>query len=430
MTDLAPAAEPERPSRWRRSAALFGGARKDILLSFLDQGFNSLHSLVLALVLIAWGEPATYGVFAFIVTTVLIASSLQYGLIGIPILVHLRARDAEQREAGMKTLAAMDVWIRLVAACATGIGALLASGSVGVGAAAAAFCGTYLLRETTRNGFYSQGRTAAAARLAVTALALVIPLYWLLLAAADPLLAPLVASTLATGTALALQGGLRFSRPKSPIRAYRAYRSEFPGTGWSFVNSAANEVQMKLHVFVIFLARGADQLGLIEAGRILLSPLFLIVSAWQRVAQPRITSLVEAGDLAGAKALTFAGVALVVGVAATWCATIYLGWSLVERYLFSGFGDVGVYVVGWSFYSILIISNWSLIVFLNALQQFRKAAFVTVSAASATAVLLCIMLFDVPLVTALYILAAVQGATFAWLLGTVLLARPPTDRQA
>lgn len=417
-------ADTTHPGKSGRILAGPAGVRRDVLFSFLDQGFNSLHSLVLAGALIATAEPATYGLFAFILTVVLVSASLQYGAIGIPLLVHLRRMDEGQRAAGMETLRAADFWLRLAAAAATAIGALVVTGDWSVAAAAAAFCMLYLSRETTRNGLYTSGRAGAAALLAALALGLFLPLYAAALALLPPLLAPFLASAAATAAALAVLGHVRPRLPASPGKAWRGYHAGFAGTGWTLASSAANEVQTRLHVFVVQFARGADQVGMLEAGRILIAPLFLVVSAWQRVGQPLVTSLVEAGDIGAARRTTLAGVALVSTTAAIWCGMVWLGWDLAERHLFAAYSGMGPYVAGWAGYAVLLLANWSLVVFLNAIGRFRTVAWVTFCAAATTAVLLLVMLLDVPLIAALAVLALVQAAVLCLFVALVMTARP------
>lgn len=395
------------PSIARPKAPLGIGA---VVLSFVDQGLHSLGSLVLSAFLIAGTNPATFGRFAFVTTCALVAASLHYGAIGVPLLVHVRQAHAADRMQQLAILRSVDLRFRAAAALVVGLAAFWASGSIATALAGAAFVVAWLARETRRNLFYLEGDSRSAARFGATSFVLLLLVYAILFYLERSELAALMAAALSTVLALAAFPARHERNDAAITGLLQRYRQTFPGAGWSLLNSATNEAQTRAHVLVIQLVRGADQVGLIEAGRILWAPLQLMGSAWQRVAQPRIAGLVEAGDLATARWLTLAGIGLMVAATAFCGGAIAALWPLIERHLFAKFSDIGPLVAGWGFVSLLVLSNWSLVVFLNATRRFRLIAMVGIAAATATTGLLATLAFDVDLVIALVAMAVVQLA--------------------
>lgn len=378
-----------------------------VALSFLDQGLHSLASLILSAVLIVGTDPATFGRFALISGCTLIAASLHYGAIGIPLLVHVRQTADAQRLEKIAILHAVDLRFRLASALIIAAVGFWASGDVVTAAAGAAFAAAWLARETRRNLFYLEADVVSAARLGAASFVLLLISYSVLFYISRTETAALLASALSTSIALWMFRG-QSAEPAPRGNILGLYRSAFPGAGWSVINSATNEAQTRLHVLTIPLFRSVDQLGLVEAGRILWAPLQLLGSAWQRIAQPRIAGLVQAGEVEEAKWLTGAGIGLMVAATSIWAGAICLFWPLIENRFYSQFPHIGLLVAGWGAVSLLILSNWSLVVFLNAHHRFRTVAMIGMAAAASTAFLLAVLAFGFDISAALVVMATVQ----------------------
>jgi O-antigen/teichoic acid export membrane protein len=399
--------------------------RRALLLSLLEQGLASLSMLMMTAAVVASSTPDVFGTFAFVITLVMIAASLQYGAVGTSMLVEVRPLDAEARAAAMSALGDFDFYYRLAAAGAVGAAAYAVSHDPGVSGAAALFALAYLWREFTRYALFAVGDIGRAAAMAALSFVVLAGLLAATLTqGAPPADAALLASMAANGAALGLLARSHIGKPRPPVAAVRAWRARFPHTGWIIANSIANEVQTRAHVVAVQIFRGVDQLGLVEATRVLFAPLLLISSAWQRAVQPRLAALVAEGDIPAARLLTLTGVGAVMGVAVLYSAAVLVAFDVISPRLFGDrYGDLTAYAAAWAAYAMLLLANWTLISFLNAMRAFSAVGKMTMVAAAATALLLLLLALDVPLVTALVVPIGVQAAVCAVLL--VFLWRTP-----
>lgn len=426
MGGSAPAAA--LPAGESRPAATRGTIRSSAFFALVDQGFNSLNSILPAVALIVLTGPATYGQFAFIFTLVLIAASLQYGAIGVPILVHIPQLPEGERDARLKLLLQLDVWVRIVAGLATAGLAFAVTTEPLTVAAAGLFAFAYLSRETARNRFYAEGRSKQAAMLASAAFVIFVFLLVALFAFGATAASALIASALASFTALLVFGGMGLPAISSPAALIRSYLDNFGGAAWSLANSASNEVQTRFHVLFIGGFRGLEGVGIVEAGRLIWMPCMLLMSAWQRVAQPRVAEHVRAGELASARRLVLLGTAATLAAGMLYAIPVYLLWPLLRDWLFHSFDRMAPFVVGWAVYTALLLTNWNLIIYLNATRQFRAVAMVSTVATCATAGMLLVIAFAVPLYSTLVVMALVQAGVLCRLLALVL--RAPTTQEA
>lgn len=405
--------------------------RRILLLSLIEQALTSLSMLIMTASVVSTSPPDVFGKFAFVITLVLIAASLQYGAIGTSMLVEVRPLEGEARRAAMGDLAGFDFYYRLAAAGVVGAVALTLSHDLRLAAAAALFALAYLWREFTRYAIFAVGdipRAAAMAALSFAALALILAAT--LTRVASPAEAALAASMLANALAIGTLARSYVQIPKPPVAAFRRYRARFPKTGWILVNSIANEFQTRAHVVAVQAFRGVDQLGVVEATRVLFAPLLLISSAWQRAVMPKLAALVVQGDISAARRLTLSGVGAVTAVAVLYSGAVFLAFDAISARLYGDrYGDLTPYAAAWAIYAMLLLANWTLISFLNAMHAFAAVAKITMLAAAATALLLLLLALDVPLVTALIVPVSVQAGVCAVLLVYLWRATPNADGQ-
>jgi O-antigen/teichoic acid export membrane protein len=397
--------------------------RRAIFLSLVEQGLTSLGMLAMTAAVIAASAPDVFGQFALIITLVMIAASLQFGFVGTSMLVEVRPLDEAGRVVALDALSGFDFYYRLLAALIVGGVAFEVSHDAALACAASVFALVYLWREFTRYTLFAIEEVGRATALGAVAFSLLMLALAASLSAMDSAsVAALLSSAAANAVAVGAVAGSHHRRPRHPVAAIRAYRARFPRTGWTVLNSVANEIQTRTHVVAVQIFRGVDQLGIVEATRVLFAPLILIASAWQRLMQPRLAALVAEGRIGTARSLTLAGVGAVVAVSVLYSGAVFLAFDVIASRLFGDrYGDLSAYAAAWAAYATLLVVNWTLISFMNALQAFSQVAKMTMVAAAATALLLLLLAFDVPLLTALVVPILVQGAVCVALL--VSLAR-------
>lgn len=396
--------------------------RRSLLLSLIEQGLASLGTLAMSAAVIRTSNPEVFGHFSFAFTLVLVAASLQYGLVGTSLLVELRPLEAEKRVQSLEILLAFDFYFRVVAAVAVAGVCYTASHDGWLTIGAGFFAGIYLWREASRNALFALDEALLATRLqAISFVLLIILLAVTLSSFQDAALAAFLAYAVSNAVALALCARSNWVLPGPPLEVLRAYRSRFPFTGWILARSAANEVQMRSHVILLQMLRGIDQVGVVEAARVLFAPVQLISGAWQRAVQPQLSALLHRGDGEGARRLVLVGVAGMAGISIAYSAVLYLFYGLISAHLFGErYGDVSPYVIGWGVFTTLLLMNWTITGFLNALHEFRLVAGIGAVAALATLLLLFLLAFDVPLITALGVPIFVQACAFLVVLVRVL----------
>ena len=389
--------------------------RGGMLPSLVDQGLVSVQSLLISVVLIKLTGPAVFGQFVYIFTLVMIAASLQNGIVGIPALVHVASRSGAARRSALSTLLGIDRRYRIAASLVAALASLAVTRDPIVVAAACLFCYAHLSRETARNVLFATGAGQKAPLVGILAFTVFLPVFAAFVWAGFPLMAPFAAAAIGIAVALHLvevtevpanEGALAFPA------LLRAYHEAFPGLAWRLVQSSSNEVQTRSHVFVVTLVRGVDQAGLLEAGRILWSPLVVLYQTWQKVAQPRLASLVAEGETRAALRLVFLSVAAILAIAGAYAAILFGLWEPLHRALFASFADVLPFAIGWLAYTLALLSNWMLIALLNAQLRFRTIAIAGMLCAAATISLLLTLALPVPLVGAVGIMAAVQTTLF------------------
>jgi hypothetical protein len=242
---------------------------------------------------------------------------------------------------------------------------------------------------------------------------------WLVLQPAVACIAGVAIGNLA-GAALARKA--RSQKRLPMLEAVTRYRAQFWGdTQWSLIGAGTTEVQYRSYVFALELFRETAVLAAVQAGRLLLGPLMLVVGAWSRVARPAMARKLAENDPQGMMRITASGMAYVLSVAAIYCIALYLAWPLAERWIFKGrYADVGLTTMAWAGYMMVVIAHMVLSVPLQAAMQLKALAKVTMVTACLTGLLLLTLALPVPPVFAVVVMTIGEVVALVWMLLLVL----------
>jgi O-antigen/teichoic acid export membrane protein len=405
--------------------------RKSVGIALVDQAVLSLFNLGLNLMLIALAAPSEFGRYIYASAVVLVFTSLQNALVTTPLAVLIPGRPEREQADVLHGLLSFDVPFRVVCAMVAPVLCLLTDHSLDFLLMVAVSTFSVLGRETWRSVALSFEDPAECLRidvLAVVTSVLATAVLWFALKPAVACLAGIAAGNFA-GALLA--GGGRAPRGRLPVRqALSNYRARFwSDTRWSLLGAGTTEVQYRSYVFMLEWFRITATLAAVQAGRLLLGPLTLVVGAWGKVARPAMARKLAAGDTRGMMRITATGMVYVLSVGAVYCLMLYLLWPLAEQFIFKGrYPEVGAMTVAWAGYMMVVIAHMVLSVPLQAAMKLKELAWVTIVTAAVTVLALLCLAFPVPPVFAVIAMTVGEVIALAWIL--VLVVRLSVEAPA
>jgi O-antigen/teichoic acid export membrane protein len=368
--------------------------KRTMLISLVDQALNSAFNLLLNLAFIAFATPAEFGRFAFVLAGSFFAASAQNALIVMPLNYLLPGRPPAEADAELSMLTSANLALTLlVLPVGLGLGAVIGADAA-LSLAILAYFLTLMAREYLRNVLVVQGRMARTLvydAVALAAAAAFAAVFWQALAPEAAVLAGLAA-----GNALAfLVCGAKLNADLRRLPAHlSAYRQVWKDTRWALQGALQNEVVMRSYVFLVERMRDAAALGRLNAGRVVLSPLLLVGTAWCRVARPRMVEELRAGRSAAVIGLLRSGAAIVAGAALLYGLCLVLAWPYVETYAFRGrYGDMAGIVFCWWLYALVAGLTSVMATLMEARRQFRALAVVGLAGAVLVPISLFALLF-------------------------------------
>lgn len=404
--------------------------RRSIGTALVDQAILSLFNLGLNLLLIRSAAPAEFGRFILASSVVLVLTSLQNALVTTPLSVLVPGRVKAEQDDVLALLRQFDQMLRILAAAVASLICLLTDHSAGYLLAVAAVTYTTLGREMLRSQVLAFEQTTLCLRIDCLAVGLSLLATGLLWNVATPAVASLgglaFGNLVATIVLAPAERRTRLSRPSWEIVV--AYRRRFWGdTQWSLIGAGTTELQYRSYVFALELFRDAATLASVQAGRLLLGPLPLVVGAWGRVARPAMARQLAAGDPHAMLRTATQGLAYVLAVGSGYCAVLFIGWSWAERIFFQGrYPEAGAMTAAWGAYMMVVIAHMVLSVPLQAAMRMKELAHVTLATATMSCLLLIGLHFEMPAIYAVFALTAGEVVALIWIFALVVrLSRSP-----
>jgi hypothetical protein len=399
--------------------------RKSVGIALIDQAVLSLFNLGLNLMLIALAAPSEFGRYIYASAVLLVCTSLQNALVTTPLAVLVPGRAATEQARIVQGLLSFDVPFRIACAVVAPLSCMLTDDSPDFLLAVGLCVFSALGRETWRTMALAFENPAECLRIdgiAVLVSVVATAGLWWVLAPAVACIAGLAIGNFA-GAMLARQSGQPRQLARRPmLPAIIHYRAQFWGdTQWSLMGAGTTELQYRSYVFTLEFFRETAVLAAVQAGRLLLGPLTLVVGAWSKVARPAMARQLAENNPRGLMALTASGMVYVLSVAACYCAALYLLWPLAERWIFKGrYADIGLMTMAWGGYMMVVIAHMVLSVPLQAAMQLKELAKVTIATACLTGVMLLSLALPVPPVFAVVAMTIGEVIALLWILVLVL----------
>lgn len=407
--------------------------RKSVIIALFDQGILSLFNLGINLALIRFAAPMEFGRFIYALTLILVMTSLQNALVATPITVMLPGRIDAERRSGLSTLVSFDLGLRMGCALLAGALCFLTEWSPAFIAATVLAVFTTLARETARNIYIASDRVRKCLMLdalTVVSACITIALCWTIFKPAVVCLIGLTVGNIVGLIVLARGLGGKRMQPGMTVSAYTKFWKK---TKWSLVGAATTEVQYRNYVFAIEFFRSTSTLAYVQAGRLVIGPLILIVQSWGRIAKPAMAKALALRDPRKALNTLYGGLVLIFVICVVYFAALAMAWPWLEDLIFHGkYPGIAIMTLAWAGFAFVNVFNHALASLLIAANELRDLAMVSIGTAIITCILLIGLSFAVPPVYAVYVLIVGEVIALAWLIvlsvrlfsGSRLVTRP------
>ena len=354
-----------------------------------DQMAVSLFNFASNLALIRILTPAEMGEFSLWSAVALLAVGVQNAAVGMPLNVYVPAkRGSAEGERLERSVSAVN-WLLSVAIILLIVGVNVSVEAewvphgLALSVAVPVFIAVNLAREYYRSIAFGRGDMlllllADGPFLVLTALCVLA-----LLAGALPG-QRLFGAFAAIGVGWAgSQLLLSFQRPRRRelfgagwITPYRTIGKEI---GWSLAGVFATNAVTRSYVYLATALAGFSALAAINAMGVLFRPVGVLMTAWGRLALPRMSVALAQGRASEFGRSLAIALAVAAAGSLVWTLVLWSGWSLIARYLLAGkYPDARAMLVPWAATSIVTVLEYIVGVALNAAREFRFLAWIQV----------------------------------------------------
>lgn len=356
---------------------------RNFLLSFGGEGLQSGFHFLLTLLLIRLLSVHDFGIFA--IAFVLGGIALTYGnaFVTVPATVRLaRLKSPGSVDYLDVVFGSIALLVAIAAALLSALALWLTTDHALEALAGGAFAGSWTLRNHVRTVMFARRAIAASVASDFSYSAFGIAFVALLVWRSNVSITS-VLWALATANVVAIAVALRaVNRPRVSYRPRTAshYGAIWPDVRWSLVAATTWNVQSQALTFLVAAIAGPEAYAPVAAAIVLFSPLRPAISAVINVFRPDFAAALAARQYRRVTITLYSLYAIIALTCAAVGVAIWLGWPLIETYVFAGkFTDSAMpLIVGLTGLSVLIYSTYNApLALIQASGAFKPVALAT-----------------------------------------------------
>ena len=375
VTALARAIGPRTPwcLAWR-----LAWRHRDVLTGIADQGVIGAGNLAMGLLVLRGSSKEEYGLYGLFYATLILLNGFCNALFVAQLTVAYHGRP-DPEGAAAATLCGQ-VLVTAALGLATAAAALLTPGAalspaLRSLAVVSALAGPALMMQDFMRGyFFIVGRPAAALLLDV---ALILTWAGGLVILRDTLhLRADVAAIGSLGAAALAAGGAGLLRARLPLRrgrprALAAVAESWRLGRWALGGALVTALQNQAHLYLLAWLASAAALADLNAARMLVMPMGLLIGGTGRTLLPALARSAAARRPAAMRRTVGRSFAALLAAIAAYAAALALGHGLVGRLLGPGYAQNGGLVALWTCVIALQAATTNLSLLLQACRRFR-----------------------------------------------------------